>query len=79
MNDISHGLVSNCLCMSFQLLRIFEMASQFFTKSDGIEAKIKIEHKTVRRSLNTKSTKIGYSKMKSKTISKQKLTSKNSK
>ena len=32
--------------MSFQLLRIFEMASQSFTKSDGIEAKIKIEHKT---------------------------------
>ena len=32
--------------MSFQLFRIFEMASQFFTKSDDIEAKIKIEFKT---------------------------------
>ena len=32
--------------MSFQLFRIFEMASQFFTKSDDIEAKIKIERKT---------------------------------
>ena len=46
MCNIFHDLVSNNFCMSFQLLRIFEMASQFFTKSDGIEAKIKIEHKT---------------------------------
>ena len=29
MNDISHVLVYNCLCMSFQFLRIFEMAPQY--------------------------------------------------